>query len=272
MDGNQARVRLLQALDRRFATVRTAVIHDPEDPPGFGIRWGPHDLIDQIPERFDSRAWLATTEQLCSMHIQSGQVGPRAAASVLMLNTHRSAWLRRQSPMAPEPGLNAGLLIGREHELIIGQWVPLPYALVEVKNSPCLGGEFQIAREYPASMLPRANSILMEPTPDGCVPDTGDQSGFARLSSDVTAAEAGEWKTALHWQFTGQRLDLDDHFWGGKPWGDQGEDVLLTLPDVVQKSACATCSLHPALDAETQRSHRCASPPPHGGSFEHEEL
>lgn len=132
-----------------------------------------------------------------------------------------------QGAMAPDPCLDARLFIGGEHELIVGEWVPLPYALVEVKDPSRLGSEVRVARKDPTAVLPGTNRILVEPAPDGCIPDAGDESGSACLSSDITDAKAGERQTTLRWQFTGQRFDLDDHFWGGKPWGDQGEDVLL---------------------------------------------
>jgi len=66
---------------------------DPEDTPGFGIGWGFHDMIDQALKRLNSGARLATAEQLGSMHIECGQVGPCTTTPVLVLNPHWSAWL-----------------------------------------------------------------------------------------------------------------------------------------------------------------------------------
>ena len=81
--------------------------------------------------------------------------------------------------MQAMPGLNAGLLIGRDDKFICLEWLPLPLTLVEVQHPASFGGEIRVARENPAAMLPGANRVFMQPPPQG---------GSAQLCHQATLA------------------------------------------------------------------------------------
>lgn len=67
--------------------------------------------------------------------------------------------------------LNARLLVGRNHEVIVCQELALPEPLIEIQYPFCFGLKVGIAREDPTAMLPGANGILIEPSPDGAAAD-----------------------------------------------------------------------------------------------------
>jgi len=174
--------------------------------------------------------------------------------------------------MAPHARLNAGLLVRREHKLIVGQRLSFPHPFVQVKNPPSLNGEARVAREDPAPMLPGANRVFMKPAPDRTIPDGCDQARPAYFCGDVADTETGKRQAALGRQLTGQGFDLHDHLRGGKPWVGQGEDALPNPLSAVRRSAYATCSRHRAPDADTGLSRRWATPRPHAESSLHDRL
>jgi hypothetical protein len=77
--------------------------------------------------------------------------------------------------------LNTRLLVRRDHEVISTQWSALPNALVEIEEGTSFGGKVRVAREDPTSMLPRAESVGAEPTPQGGAADFRDEA----LRNDV---------------------------------------------------------------------------------------
>jgi hypothetical protein len=73
--------------------------------------------------------------------------------------------------MDAQPSLDAGLLVSRDDELVLAQRLALPAPLVQIQQAPGLGLEVRIARKDPAAVLPGANRVFMQPTPDGAVAD-----------------------------------------------------------------------------------------------------
>jgi len=61
------------------------------------------------------------------------------------------------------------------------------------------------------------------------------------LPSDVWGIPMRKRKPMGGGQFTGESLDLHHQFWGEKPGGDPGEDVLPDPAVGLRRNACATC-------------------------------
>jgi len=157
----------LEAPNTALAAMRRAVVHDPEYAPGAAIRWLRHDLGNQAMERLDAGGRLAAAEEFRAMNVHRGQIGPGAAPRVLVLDTSGLSGTGRQGGMLSKACLDAGLLVGGEHKLVVAQRMAFPVPGVEVQDTAGFGDELWIARENPAAMLPGANRILMEPTPNG---------------------------------------------------------------------------------------------------------
>ena len=156
MDGSvnehQIRILLLQSCHGARTAVRRAVVDDPKHAARVSIERPRHDLFDQSVERGDTGGGLAAPKEPSLMHIQGGQVGPGAGALVLMLDLHYRPGPGRRRRVAAAASLNVRLLIGGDHEVISGQGVLLPDALVEIQDPPGLGRKLRIARKDPAAV------------------------------------------------------------------------------------------------------------------------
>jgi hypothetical protein len=74
-------------------------------------------------------------------------------------------------------GLDAWLLIGAEHALVIAERLPFPFPLVEVKDAGGLR-EVRVAREDPRAVLPGPQRVVSEPAAHGGRRDRrGDAAG-----------------------------------------------------------------------------------------------
>ena len=73
--------------------------------------------------------------------------------------------------MSSAPGLDAGLLVRREDELVFAQGGALPVSFVEIEDPPGFAPKVRIAREDPTAVPPGANGILVQPAPHGFVAD-----------------------------------------------------------------------------------------------------
>jgi hypothetical protein len=74
------------------------------------------------------------------MDVPSGQIRAGPLAHVLVLDTHWAAGLWGGAAVLAPAGLNAGLLVGTDDEVVLPQWPPLPDAFVEVEDSARLLG------------------------------------------------------------------------------------------------------------------------------------
>jgi len=92
--------------------------------------------------------------------------------------------------MDAQAGLDTGLLVGRDDEFVVAQRLSLPAAIVQVQDPPGLGLEVRIARKDPAPVLPRANRVLVQPTPYRTVADAGHKARALRVSRHVGDAES----------------------------------------------------------------------------------
>ena len=74
--------------------MRGAVVHDPEHAAGVAVRWLSHDLGDEAIEGHAASLFLTAAEELCVVDVERGQVGPGAAARVLVFDSNRLARTR----------------------------------------------------------------------------------------------------------------------------------------------------------------------------------
>lgn len=137
-------------------------------------------------------------------------------------------------------GLDAGLLIGRDHELIGAQRFSIPLAGVQIQDASGFDGELGVARKDPAPMLPGTDGILIEPAPDGLVADCCHQATMLRLPSNVRATQARKWEASRGRQFAGEGFNLHNDLWGEKHGGDPREGALPRLEGVHRRSVFAT--------------------------------
>ena len=175
--------------------MRGAVVHDPEHTAGVAVRWLGHDLGDETVEGHDTSGFLTAAEELRAVDIERGQVGPGAAARVLMFDSSGLVRTRGQGGVLADAGLNAGLLIGADHELLGSQGRALPVPRVEVEDASGLGGEVGITREDPRAVSPGADRVVVEPAPHGLVADRGDDPAALGFAHNVRRTQAGEGQT-----------------------------------------------------------------------------
>jgi len=64
-----------------------------------------------------------------------------------------------------------------------------PNALVEIEDGPGVGRKVRITREYPASMLPGAESVGAEPTPQCGAADFRDEALRNHVLPDLLDGE-----------------------------------------------------------------------------------
>src|SRR5438876_4346457 len=171
VDQHQAGIPLLQSCRSTGATMSRTVIHDPEDAPGFSVRGPRHDLVHQPIKRSNPVLGFAATENSGLMDIERGEVSPSSTALVLMLDPHRPTGLANPSRMFAATGLDAGLLVRRDHELIVLEGLAVPTALIQIQNAARFRGEIGVAREDPGSMLPGTDGVFVQPTPNGAAAD-----------------------------------------------------------------------------------------------------
>src|SRR5437867_6333995 len=142
------------------------IVHDPKHSSGRAIRLLVHDLGDQSIKGSNPALGFTATIEFGPMDIPSGQISPSSLPLVLMFDLHRQPWLGRHRFMEPTAGLDAGLLVGREHEFIGVQLLSLPLMLIQIEDPTRLEGESRVARKNPTAVLPRTNRILVEPSPE----------------------------------------------------------------------------------------------------------
>ena len=113
-----------EALGGFGATVRGAVVDDPEDAARPPVRLLCHDLCDQPLEGSNTGLGFATAEDLGAVDIPGGEVSPRAGALILVLDEHRAMRLGRKGEVDPEASLDAGFFVGRKHVIVRPQRRP----------------------------------------------------------------------------------------------------------------------------------------------------
>jgi len=239
MDQLQAGVPLLEPLHTGNSSMGGTIIDNPEHAARLRIGGLVHDPIDQVVKGDNAAVQLAVAEELGVMDIQGCHIGQRSTPFVLMFHFHRLARLGSLGGMDASAGLDAGLLIGRNHELIRLQRLPLPDSLVEVKQASGFGRELRVARKNPAAMKPRSDRVFVEPAPKSAVTDFGHQPRLTDLLVQFRHTPARERQAELAGQFASQGFNLHDQFWGEKPGGDPGGEALPARASAPGRSVCA---------------------------------
>lgn len=241
MNQYQIVVPLLQTGNGAGATMCGAIVDDPEDSSGLGVGGLAHHLGDKAIKGDYATSSLAMAEELGLVNIERGKVSPRAASFVFMLHLHGGVRLGRVGDMAAAPGLDTGFLIRRQNELVLLEGMSVPYPFIQIQDSTRFGGKLGVTREDPRPILPGSNGILMEPAPQRRIAEIGHKTVLPNLSVEVGNTPPREGHSMRRWQFTSQRLDLNDQLWGEKPEDGPGGEVLRDLGDVVQRTVFATC-------------------------------
>src|SRR5688572_9169336 len=185
----------LETTDRPLAAMGRAIVDDPEHPAGRAVGLMAHDLIDQTVEGRDSGLGFAAAEQLGTMDIPGGEIGPGAGPLIFVLDPDRLARPRRQRGMLAPARLDAGLLVGAQHIVAPSQGNPLPAPLIEIEDAAGFGSEVWIAREDPAAMAPGPQRILAEPAPQGRAADLSHQALGHRLLAQIAERPARQGQT-----------------------------------------------------------------------------
>ena len=184
---------------------------------------------------------FAAAEDLGAMHVPCSQVGPGTFAKVLMLDPDGAIWSGRQGRLFSATSLNTGLLVRRDHEVSSGQWGAFPNALVEVEYGTGFGSKVGITRKDPASMLPRAESVGAEPTPQGGAADFGDEALRDHVLPELLDGEARQRESEPVRELAGKRLNLDDEAGGKSGLYARLEAVPPGRAVWLGQIACATC-------------------------------
>jgi hypothetical protein len=260
MNQNQTRILCLQALYRTLSAMSGAVVDNPEDSSRFAVRRASHDLVDQRIKRDDTVFRFATAEDARAMDIKSGQVNPGATAPVLVLNAHWRTGSAGLRGMLARPGLDTCFFVGRDDELIVFQRLTLPVALIEIKNASRFEGEVGVAWEQPTAMLPGADSILVQPAPEGAATDAGHQTRLTDVADQIGGAPPRQRQTMRGGHFTSQRFNLHDEFWGKKSGAGPDESAPPSRRGVARRTVFATCRRLRGGYSKTRLSRRCSSP------------
>src|SRR5574340_153841 len=109
----------LQPADRPLSPMRGAGIDNPEDTARIAIRRLRHDVVHEAVEGRNAVVRLAPAEELGAVDVQRSQIGPGTAALVLVFDPHGTPGSRRYSGVNPFARLDAGFLIGRDHEVVV---------------------------------------------------------------------------------------------------------------------------------------------------------
>ena len=216
-----------------------AVIHNPEYPARIAIGLLFHHLGDQAIEGFNAAFAGTMAKDLGAVDIPGSDVRPGTQALVLVFDLRRPMGFGRQTVMPASPGLDAGLFIGRDHEFVVLQGLVLPLTLVEIQDGSSFGGEIRCARKNPTSVLPRADGVLMQPTPEGGITDLCRQTTLTDVLRQFRDGPPGQRYTQGGRQFTSQRFNAHDQFWGEKTGGGPAGGVPPNPPDVPRRTVYA---------------------------------
>jgi len=225
-----------------LASVRRAIVHNPEYPSRRLVRFMAHDLFYQSFERFDACFPLTSTENLRSMNIPSRKIGQSALPLIFMFYSHHGTGLGRQRLCLSFSRLDTAFLISRDDIIRGSEGHPHPLFLVQIQYRPCLAGKLRIAWKEPTAILPRFDGIFIEPPPDGDPTDASDNALLNNEPLKVFPTEPRDRNAQTRGKFARQRFNR--HYDSG---GKTGRAARIwynrpTHPGVAQKTSCAICS------------------------------
>jgi hypothetical protein len=163
------------------ASVRRAVVHDPEDASGGAIRLLGHDVVDESIKGRAAGAPLATAQQASPMHVPGGQIRPGPVPPIFVIDADGPARRGRRRGMSSLTRLDTGLLIRRDDIVVRPQRPVLPAPLIAIEDRTSALGESRITRKEPAAVAPGPNGIGVQPTPERRAADGRDKSTLRAL-------------------------------------------------------------------------------------------
>ena len=203
-------------------TVRAPLVDDPEYSSSRLVRLAGHDLVNETMKRFDTVRLFQASEDSRSANVKRGDVRPRAATLVLVLNM-------LTSPVGADIGvvnsiacLNACLLVGRDNKFVRTQTPAVPPTFIEIKNVTRTLGEKRITRPNPRAVSPGLDRVGVEDPPDRREADRVDMLLRDQYPVDVGNEKSAERFAAIRRNLTRDALDRGDHPRGGKTAAFQG--------------------------------------------------
>lgn len=241
MEENSIRPFGPHAVNGFLTSMSGAVVHNPEDAVSGFVGLLFHDLADETLHRRDPALDFAAAEDLGAMNAPSRQVGPGTFTKVLVLDSGGAIGTGCQRRLFAPARLDAGLLVGRDDELISSQWHALPDALIEIEDRASFSGKIGVARENPTTMLPWTKSIAAQPAPQRSATDFRNQSLSKDVLPNLLDGEPGQRKSEAMRKLTGKCLNVNDEA-GGKS-GPYARLEAAPQGQAVERGriVCATC-------------------------------
>ncbi len=155
--------------------------------------------------------------------------------------------------MFSTPGLDTGFFISAKDEFVISQRHALPLAMIQVQDSCRLQFKLRVPREYPTTILPWFNDVFIEPSPYCRATNLGNDASTNGLRCNFVTAESRQWNATIKWQFTRQRLNLDNYLRGKKRTDARALVYPRVLRSAPQKISFSTCSRFGAANSDVSR-------------------
>ena len=211
---------IAESLGERGGTVRTTLIHDPEYPTCGRVGFSGHDVSDKTIKRGLSVGCFDTPRDLRSVHIQGSQVGPGSTSFVFMFDPLTPPVGPDLGRMKSDSGLNARLLICRDHVFVRTKTPPLPKPLVKVQDRGRPLEKERIPRPDPRPTPPGLEGIGIENSPDRGPTDRLDVLLGDHDPLNIRHVQAAQRLVMLSRQFAGNAFDDRDDPRGKKPAAD----------------------------------------------------
>lgn len=153
-------------LARGVPTLGRPVVPPPAEPLTRAGGFLVHHWVHASPTRRAPGGWCAASPNVSTAHSPPRQVWQRAATLVLACAGGRPPGSGWQAWMAPEPGLDTGLLLGTNPGILGAQRLALPQARVQRQGAPsCLGAERSTGKQ-PVLVRPGFERLGRHHAPD----------------------------------------------------------------------------------------------------------
>jgi hypothetical protein len=142
--------------------MRGTIVRNPEDTPCRPIRLLLHDQVHQLVVRCHSRCSLAYSQELGSVDVPSGNVGPGAHSVIFKF--HQPCLMRpgTDTDGLSVTGLYTGLFVGTDHVAIWFQWDSVEQSEIQVQDTSHPFSKEGVPRKKPAPMHPRLDGITVK--------------------------------------------------------------------------------------------------------------
>src|SRR5437763_4676451 len=138
--------------------------------------------------------------------------------------------------------------------------VPLPSPPIEGRRPPRPLPEPWITGEDPGAIVPGADRVLGQPSPDRHAGDLLDDPAGDRRARELLRGPARERHAVLCGQLACQRDHFSACVWGGKPGAGPASVGPRARPCLARKTACATATRLRGGSSIAVRSDRCVGP------------